>query len=408
MTSVGPSIASPVSLFVMGSACFVGYEIAFLKDPWAQKTLFICAAISTLGFFLTRKVIPVVAVYTERKGLFGYDINKRGTPAGDVKVPESLGLATGLVFLMCAIGFQLFHFTNSEPRADEWLLEYNAALASIVFMLFLGFVDDVLDIPWRYKLILPMVAAMPLLVSYPGKTDIAIPKPIKGLLQYGGCDLISMALPQYGECDVIHLGVLYHFYMLLLTIFCTNSINILAGVNGLEAGQSLVIAVAVLVHNLSMLGESGEVNDAHLFSAYLMMPFIATTLALLVFNWYPSKVFVGDTYTYFAGMTFAVAGILGHFSETLLLFFLPQLLNFLYSVPQLFKLVPCPRHRLPKLDPDSGLLHATPNMNLVNLALRITGPLREESLTALLLMFQVACCVAGFAARYMLAGWYKY
>jgi UDP-N-acetylglucosamine--dolichyl-phosphate N-acetylglucosaminephosphotransferase len=47
-------------------------------------------------------------------------------------------------------------------------------------------------------------------------------------------------------------------------------------------------------------------------------------------------------------MTFAVAGILGHFSKTLLLFFLPQIFNFLYSTPQLFKLIPCPRHRLPR------------------------------------------------------------
>jgi hypothetical protein len=28
---------------------------------------------------------------------------------------------------------------------------------------------------------------------------------------------------------------------------------------------------------------------------------------------YPSSVFVGDTYTYFAGMALAVVGILGHF-----------------------------------------------------------------------------------------------
>ena len=63
---------------------------------------------------------------------------------------------------------------------------------------------------------------------------------------------------------------------------------------------------------------------------------------------YPSRVFVGDTYCYFAGMTFAVVGILGHFSKTMLLFFIPQVLNFLYSTPQLFGLVPCPRHRLPK------------------------------------------------------------
>src|SRR5271163_5108022 len=63
---------------------------------------------------------------------------------------------------------------------------------------------------------------------------------------------------------------------------------------------------------------------------------------------YPSRVFVGDTYTYFAGMTFAVVGILGHFSKTVLLFFIPQLFNSAYSVPQVFGLIPCPRHRLPR------------------------------------------------------------
>jgi UDP-N-acetylmuramyl pentapeptide phosphotransferase/UDP-N-acetylglucosamine-1-phosphate transferase len=64
--------------------------------------------------------------------------------------------------------------------------------------------------------------------------------------------------------------------------------------------------------------------DAHYFSLYLIIPFIAVTAALLKHNWYPSRVFVGDTFCYFAGMTFAVVGILGHFSKTMLLFFIPQ------------------------------------------------------------------------------------
>ncbi len=46
-------------------------------------------------------------------------------------------------------------------------------------------------------------------------------------------------------------------------------------------------------------------RDGHLFSAYLMLPLATTSLALLHFNWYPSRVFVGDTFTYFAGMTIA-------------------------------------------------------------------------------------------------------
>jgi UDP-N-acetylglucosamine--dolichyl-phosphate N-acetylglucosaminephosphotransferase len=47
----------------------------------------------------------------------------------------------------------------------------------------------------------------------------------------------------------IELGILYKIYMMMLAVFCTNAINIYAGVNGIEAGQSLVIASAALTHN---------------------------------------------------------------------------------------------------------------------------------------------------------------
>merc|ERR1711942_520020 len=91
----------------------------------------------------------------------------------------------------------------------------------------------------------------------------------------------------------------------------------------------------------------------HKFSLYFLFPYLATSLPLLYYNWYPSQVFPGDTFCYFSGMTLAVVAILGHFSKTLLLFFLPQIVNFLYSCPQLFHLVPCPRHRLPKYDKEA-------------------------------------------------------
>ena len=43
-------------------------------------------------------------------------------------------------------------------------------------MTLLGFADDVLDLPWRYKLLLPTVASLPLLASYTGVTDVTIPR----------------------------------------------------------------------------------------------------------------------------------------------------------------------------------------------------------------------------------------
>ena len=52
--------------------------------------------------------------------------------------------------------------------------------------------------------------------------------------------------------------------MVSLTIFCSNSINILAGVNGLEAGQTFIVACAVLLHNLVEL--SGGAGQVRVFS----------------------------------------------------------------------------------------------------------------------------------------------
>jgi len=81
---------------------------------------------------------------------------------------------------------------------------------------------------------------------------------------------------------------------------------------------------------------------------------------------YPARVFVGDTFCYFAGMSFAVVAILGHFSKTMLLFFIPQVFNFVFSVPQLFRLVPCPRHRLPKYANSKCFYHLTSYLEILN------------------------------------------
>ncbi|KGN54761.2 UDP-N-acetylglucosamine--dolichyl-phosphate N-acetylglucosaminephosphotransferase [Cucumis sativus] len=390
-----PPIAPPKSGFIFKLILFFSIPYLYLIfyhykiDLELRRSIIINAGLSLVGFFVTLRMIPVASRYVIRRNLFGYDINKRGTPQGAVKVPESLGIVVGISFLVLAIVFQYFNFTSDS----NWLVEYNAALASICFMTLLGFVDDVLDVPWRVKLLLPSFAALPLLMAYAGHTTIIIPKPL---------------IPYLGM-DVLDLGWIYKLYMGLLAVFCTNSINIHAGLNGLEVGQTVVIAFAILVHNVMQIGASTdpEYKQAHAFSIYLVQPLLATSLGLLAYNWYPSSVFVGDTYTYFAGMTMAVVGILGHFSETLLIFFFPQVLNFLLSLPQLFGFIACPRHRLPRFDPQTGLLTGTNDGTLVNFFLRIFGRKTEKSLCTYLLVFQGVFCCFCFLLRYLLAGWYK-
>lgn len=68
----------------------------------------------------------------------------------------------------------------------------------------------------------------------------------------------------------------------MLAVFCTNAINIYAGVNGLEVGQSLVISASVIAFNIIEL--CGSCWQNHLFSLYFMIPFFFTSLALFHFN----------------------------------------------------------------------------------------------------------------------------
>ncbi|KAI3825945.1 hypothetical protein L1987_07711 [Smallanthus sonchifolius] len=394
-TSTDPHITSskPSKILLFSLIFFLPYLYLifyhYTIEAELKKSILINASLSFAGFFLTLIMIPVASRYVLRRNLFGYDINKRGTPQGLIKVPESLGIVVGIVFLVVAILFQYFNFTSDS----NWLVEYNAALASVCFMILLGFVDDVLDIPWRVKLVLPTIAALPLLMAYAGHTTIMIPKP----------------LVEYVGAEILDLGWIYKLYMGLLTVFCTNSINIHAGINGLEVGQTVVIAFAILIHNIMQIGVSSnhETKQAHAFSIYLVQPLLATSLALLSYNWYPSSVFVGDTYTYFSGMTMAVVGILGHYSETLLIFFFPQVINFLLSLPQLAGIIPCPRHRLPRFDPQTGLLTGTNDGTLVNVSLRLFGRRSEKSLCILLLVLQALGCCFCFFLRWILTGWYK-
>ena len=146
---------------------------------------------------------------TRSRGLSGIDLNK-APPKSDVApivIPEALGLTVGCVFLLCVVSFQLLythtlhgHWHRLGATFDaSWLVEYNGGLASICFMIMLGFADDVLDIPWRVKLLLPAFAAVPLLIGYSGHTAILVPRPLRGLLVWG-----------YGRLDMmLELGFLY-------------------------------------------------------------------------------------------------------------------------------------------------------------------------------------------------------
>ncbi|KAK3082259.1 hypothetical protein LTS18_007815 [Coniosporium uncinatum] len=391
-----------------------------------------------------------------RAGLKGKDLSKKHA----IELPECMGAICGVVYLLIITIFIPFPFYKEIVAATsgggnrEYIIEqlyqvetgrflhrfphnklssFLSAILSLQSALILGIGDDLFDIRWRHKILIPAFSAIPMLIVYFvdfGVTQIVIPTPLRSYL---------------GE--LFDLGWLYYGYMAAFAIFCPNSINIFAGVNGIEVSQSIVIALLIMLNDAFYLSPftpyPHPATDSHLFSLYLLLPFTGVSLALWWHNWYPARVFVGDTYCYFAGMVFVVVGILGHFSKTLFLLLLPQIFNAIYSAPQLFHLVPCPRHRMPKFNARTGLLEPsvakfekplrTPvetvmklmdklmllkvvkndegrviqstNFTLINLWLVWFGPMREDMLCTTLVAFQTACGLIGLLVRHKLALW---
>lgn len=78
--------------------------------------------------------------------------------------------------------------------------QFICALLSICCMIFLGFADDVLNLRWRVKVLLPTVASLPLLMVYlvnGGSTTIVLPYPVHTLLGMSQLNLCKSMLHQW-------------------------------------------------------------------------------------------------------------------------------------------------------------------------------------------------------------------
>ena len=429
--------------------------------------------LSIIGAVLTHYLIREMSHLFLKARLAGNDLSKKGRPL----IPEAIGVISSAVYLIVMFLFipvpfisqYLSNSTQTDSNAtnlnlnsaiSQELVTYLAAMLSICCMIFLGFADDVLDLRWRHKLLLPTLASLPLLMVYilsGDSTWITVPHfdyVCNGLqAQFGPLTF----LPIHGRdgqlfnlwrlCprgQPINLNFVFYIYILLLAVFCTNAINILAGINGIEVGQSVIISGSILAYSIIQIPQV-TMDTLTLFRFSVTCPFLGVSLALLWHNWYPAQVFVGDTYCNFAGMVLAVIGILGHFSKTLLLFFIPQILNFVLSIPQLFHWLPIPRHRLPKWDENTnklGMSYTSPfkpealplmgrlslkflklfrlthvrskrgeqkdmieisNLTLINLAIKVFGPQHEQTLTIIMLVGQVLFSFVGFGVKFYLA-----
>ncbi len=257
----------------------------------------------SVSIIITLIIIPWVIDASLKRGITTVDAHKINRPT--IAEPGGLAPLLGFIFTILII---LFVWESIFPNTQifEPLL---AGVLSVVIAGLIGFLDDVFKIRWRDKILLGFLPAIPLMALNVGKSTIDFW--ILGTIDLGNL----IILPYIGSIN------LYTFVIIPLTVnFAFNSFNMLAGFNGLEAGNGTISLAVILIAALL-------VNDpiVILFSGALLGGF----LVLLKFNWFPAKILIGDTGTMTLGTGIIVAVIIGNMDRLAVGLFGLHFVNFL-------------------------------------------------------------------------------
>lgn len=142
------------------------------------------------------------------------------------------------------------------------------------------------------------------LLKLTGQTTAAL------LLISSGLIIDKITLPLIGFIDLGWLGIPI---TILWVVGITNAINLIDGLDGLATGVSTIGLLSMFVM---------AVVDLQIFAAYLCIVMIGSNLGFLYHNFYPAKIYMGDTGSNFLGYMIAVISMLGLFKNVALLSFI--------------------------------------------------------------------------------------
>ena len=235
----------------------------------------------TITFLFTVAIVPIIKKLAFHIGA----IDKPNSRKIHTKDMPSLG---GLsIFLGFLLGYMLF---------AQQTIEMNSILIGSFIIILIGIFDDINPIKAKYKLITQLFAAAVIVF-------------------YG--DILLKELNAFGFS--VEFGLLSYPLTLLFIVMMVNSINLIDGLDGLAAGISSIffLTIGIIAFMLNKL------DGLDIVLSFIML---GSTLGFLVHNFYPAKIFMGDTGSTFLGFIISVIALLGLKTVTLTSFIIPLLI----------------------------------------------------------------------------------
>jgi UDP-N-acetylglucosamine--dolichyl-phosphate N-acetylglucosaminephosphotransferase len=311
------------------------------------------------SFVASFVAFPLMIPRLRRSGISGKDMNKPGQP----EVAEMGGLGIVLGFgagTILIIALKTFTDVLSTVNLQSVL----AVFSTVLIAAMIGVFDDLIDIKQWVKAVAPLFSALPLMAVQAGDS--------------------TMSIPLIGP---VGFGLIYTLVLVPVGLTAAaNATNMLAGFNGLEAGMGIIgmAALALIAFHL-------EETTA----LVILLAAIGALLAFLRYNWYPARIFIGDIGALLIGAIIASAVIIGNFEIAGVIIIIPYAIEFLIKA----------RNHFPSKEwwgrYQDGKLHCPESrpMGLGQLVMKLTGGIREQNLT-LVLMGSEAVCGAIAVAMY--------
>ncbi|MEX0919961.1 MAG: glycosyl transferase family 4 [Candidatus Pacearchaeota archaeon] len=249
-----------------------------------------------ISFFLTVFTMPFWISKARQAGLLWEDMNKPGNPKN---VVGSGGIVTIMAFTVGVLYYIAIRTFFSREAVIN--LEIFALLSVILIFALIGIIDDLLGwknkgLSIRSRILLAFVASIPLVVINAGVS--------------------TMNLPFLGH---VSLGLWYPLLFIPVGIAgAAITYNFLAGFNGLETGQGIII--------LSFLSYVSYITGI-MWLAVVGLTMVTALIGFWFYNKNPAKVFPGDSLTWAIGALIAGMAILGNFEKVAAFVFIPYIIE---------------------------------------------------------------------------------
>jgi UDP-N-acetylglucosamine--dolichyl-phosphate N-acetylglucosaminephosphotransferase len=301
-----------------------------------------------IAFATTYLIFPRMIAAFKKAKIVGKDMHKSGQPEiaemGGLVIVAGFG--TGIITIIAVKTFL-------PSLLSVNIIHILATFSVVLIMTLIGSVDDMIGIRKIPKAVIPLLASLPLVAIKVGET--------------------VMTFPFIGKVD---FGIIYPLVLVPIAITgVSNAFNMLAGFNGLEVGMGIIAT-----GSLAVIAYSLEATT----SFVLLLVTLGALVATLRYNWYPARVFIGDTGTLSLGAIVASAVILGNFETAGIIVIIPYALDFLLKAP----------HRFPKTwgRYENGNLYCPGRpVGLAQLVIKLFGGITERDLVLALVAIEAGC-----------------